>query len=283
MGNADSTLTKVCTKCNCEKPATLEFFHKQKRGLHGLRSDCKKCASEINRARKHAQYWANPEAARAKSAKFRSENREKVVELRKESYYRRRDEILAKARASRLGRLEEINAERRRRYAERREFYRMQQREDRKKNREARLARSREYRLRNIEKIREQERVSGLRKFHRRYRSDVAFTLKVRTSALLRASLRDGLKSRKTVELLGYTIDDLRAHLESKFTDGMTWEKFMAGEIHIDHVRPVSSFNITSDQCDDFKECWSLKNLQPLWAVENLRKGARYDHPHVEN
>ena len=116
-----------------------------------------------------------------------------------------------------------------------------------------------------------------MRKFYRRYGTDLAFTLKMRTSALLRASLRAGHKSQKTEALLGYTIEDLRKHLEARFSEGMTWEKFLAGEIHIDHIRPVSSFSIDSDSCEDFKACWDLDNLQPLWAKDNLSKGAKYD------
>lgn len=279
MTDSNSTPSKQCTKCKIEKPATLEFFHKHARGLHGVKSVCKTCASEYNRARKHQEYWADPDAARAKSAKFRAENYEKVVALRKASYYARRDAILAIRRERREIQKESINARRREDYANRAEIYRKRQRDDWAKNRDARSARNREYRKRNIEKIRAQERVSGLRKFYRRYGSDVAFTLKMRTSALLRASLRGGLKSKKTVELLGHPIEDLRAHLESQFKGGMTWERFMAGDIHIDHIRPVSSFQITSEDCEDFKKCWSLENLQPLWAEDNLRKGTRYDKP----
>lgn len=61
------------------------------------------------------------------------------------------------------------------------------------------------------------------------------------------------------------------------FINGMTWEKFMAGEIHIDHIVPVSSFNIVSDECEEFKRCWSLSNLRPLWAKDNLSKGSRQE------
>lgn len=79
-----------------------------------------------------------------------------------------------------------------------------------------------------------------------------------------------GKKRRGWESLVGYTLEDLRCHLERLFLPGMTWQNM--GHWHIDHVRPVSSFNITN--CDDlaFRECWSLSNLQPLWAVDNLKK-----------
>ena len=45
------------------------------------------------------------------------------------------------------------------------------------------------------------------------------------------------------------------------------------GKWHIDHIKPISSFNINGINSDDFKKCWSLNNLQPLWAKDNLQKG----------
>lgn len=86
-------------------------------------------------------------------------------------------------------------------------------------------------------------------------------------------SLKKNKHRRPWLSLVDYTLDDLRRHLESKFVDGMTWENM--GQWHIDHRRPRSSFSYTKPEDAEFKECWSLANLQPLWAVENLRKGAK--------
>jgi hypothetical protein len=63
-------------------------------------------------------------------------------------------------------------------------------------------------------------------------------------------------------------------HLEKQFTEGMTWDNY--GQWHVDHIRPMSSFNFTSLDDPEFKECWDLSNLQPLWETENLSKGSRY-------
>jgi len=68
---------------------------------------------------------------------------------------------------------------------------------------------------------------------------------------------------------LGYTREQLRQHLESQFQEGMDWDNFGTGW-HIDHIKPVSSFKL-----EEFKECWSLDNLQPLWAKDNMSKGVR--------
>jgi hypothetical protein len=71
-------------------------------------------------------------------------------------------------------------------------------------------------------------------------------------------------------EILKYTPDDLILHLETKFTDGMTWDNY--GEWHVDHVKPISSYIILEIGDDEFMNCWSLNNLQPLWGKENLIK-----------
>ncbi len=86
--------------------------------------------------------------------------------------------------------------------------------------------------------------------------------------------LKKGKNRRSTFALLGYTAKDLMQHLENKFTEGMTWENY--GEWHIDHIRPRISFNVTSTDCEDFKRCWALSNLQPLWGLENWGKGSRW-------
>ena len=82
-------------------------------------------------------------------------------------------------------------------------------------------------------------------------------------------------KGGKTFNLLGYTPLELANHIESQFTDGMSWDN--TDKWHIDHIRPVASFNFDSTDHPDFKKCWSLDNLQPLWAEDNLSKGDTWD------
>ncbi len=72
-----------------------------------------------------------------------------------------------------------------------------------------------------------------------------------------------------------YTVDDLKRHLESKFQDGMSWDNY--GEWHIDHIKPETWFNYSSVDDEEFKKCWALDNLQPMWAKENISKGNKYE------
>ena len=74
---------------------------------------------------------------------------------------------------------------------------------------------------------------------------------------------------------LGYSAEQLVAHLEAQFDDGMSWANY--GRWHVDHVKPCAAFDMTDAQ--QFAECWSLANLAPLWAEDNVRKGASYGTP----
>jgi|LakMenEpi03Aug12_release.lakeMendotaPanAssembly.Ray.scaffolds.fasta_scaffold316838_1 hypothetical protein len=100
----------------------------------------------------------------------------------------------------------------------------------------------------------------------RYYKNKVSFNF----SRRMRKAL-NGLKQGSSwKELVGYDVIELKRHLEEQFVDGMSWENY--GEWHIDHIKPLSSFNITDINSDEFKKCWSLSNLQPLWAKDNLKK-----------
>ena len=71
-------------------------------------------------------------------------------------------------------------------------------------------------------------------------------------------------------DILQYTPDELINRLELQFKDDMSWENY--GEWHVDHIKPISSFDIKEIGDDEFMKCWSLENLQPLWGDENIRK-----------
>lgn len=81
-------------------------------------------------------------------------------------------------------------------------------------------------------------------------------------------------KSAHTADLIGCTIEELRAHLESQFVEGMSWDNWARDGWHIDHIRPCASFDLTDEAQQ--RECFHYTNLQPLWATENLQKGAKW-------
>jgi hypothetical protein len=93
-------------------------------------------------------------------------------------------------------------------------------------------------------------------------------------------SIRKALRDKKTGSwslLIGYTVHDLIKHLESKFLPGMSWDNM--NEWHIDHIIPQSAFHFETHNDIDFKKCWALSNLQPLWAKDNISKRDKLKKP----
>jgi len=107
----------------------------------------------------------------------------------------------------------------------------------------------------------------------KRYQDDPAYAISCRVSSVIYECLRntERKQGRKGKSLVGYSIEELMDHLENLFLPGMSWDN--RDKWHIDHIIPRSAFKITSPDDDEFKECWSLNNLQPLWAKHNISKG----------
>ena len=98
---------------------------------------------------------------------------------------------------------------------------------------------------------------------------------KYRLMCNVRSAVSEALsKQSGALRFLEYTIGDLMRHLERQFVSGMTWENY-GSRWHVDHIIPSASFAFESAEDPDFKFCWSLANLRPLWANENLKKNAK--------
>ena len=135
-------------------------------------------------------------------------------------------------------------------------------------NKERVKKQSKEYRLKNRDKARKY----GNEYTKHRYQTDPKFKLNMNISNAIRTSLHGNKKGRHWEDLVGYTLNKLKKYLENLFTEGMTWELFMQGEIHIDHKIPISAFNFTKPKHLGFQKCWALENLQPMWVEDNLSK-----------
>lgn len=87
-------------------------------------------------------------------------------------------------------------------------------------------------------------------------------------------------KSFSAQELLGCSIRWLQVHLEALFVPGMTWENY--GPVwHVDHIKPCALFDLTNQEQQ--KICFHWTNLQPLFALENLKKSDKYAPPECKN
>ena len=131
-------------------------------------------------------------------------------------------------------------------------------------NREKLLGRQKQYNLEN--KPKRNAYVSNKRK------TDLAFALTDNLRTRLKQALNGKNKSKSTLKLLGCTVKYLIQHLEKQFQPGMNWENRHL--FHIDHIRPCSSFDLTDPKQQS--ECFNYKNLQPLWAQDNMVKGAKW-------
>lgn len=107
----------------------------------------------------------------------------------------------------------------------------------------------------------------------RRLRPDVRIIASLRER--LRQALHGKTKSKRTLEYLGCSVEELRLHLEAQFVNGMSWDNYGMFGWHIDHIKPISKFDLSLES--EIKKACHYTNLQPLWASDNRIKGDKYD------
>ena len=112
-------------------------------------------------------------------------------------------------------------------------------------------------------------------------KTDINFKLKQNISRRIRELLKNfgTIKSQSSINYVGCDLKDLRNHLESTFQNGMTWENY--GEWHIDHIIPCSAWNLENE--NEQKLCFYYKNLQALWAIDNIIKKDYYSIEDKQN
>lgn len=117
----------------------------------------------------------------------------------------------------------------------------------------------------------------SIRRNRERRRSDWGYrtlvNIRGRLGKLVKA--QGASKANKTLALLGCSLEDLKTHLTSLFQPGMDWANYGLKGWHIDHKRPCASFDLTDPEQQ--RACFHYTNLQPLWAKDNVRKGAKWN------
>jgi len=159
------------------------------------------------------------------------------------------------------------------------------------RNKETVLSRHKEWLNNNRDKVREtsrkwysknkehmrvyrKSRAEINRKYWKERRAkDAVFRIKNNLRNRLNAVLN--AKNSSATKLVGCSWKEFRAHLESKFTEGMSWDNYGKNGWHLDHVKPLDAFDLTKE--GEIKKACHYTNLQPLWAIDNLKKGNSYD------
>ena len=130
-------------------------------------------------------------------------------------------------------------------------------------NIESRLLYAKQYRENNKEVRNEKEKI--------RKKTDVIYKLKhlVRNRINKYLKVKNYNKTNSAFIYIGCTPHELKIYLEQKFNSGMSWDN--QGKWHIDHIIPLSSAKTEEEL---YKLC-HFTNLQPMWASDNIKKGAK--------
>lgn len=132
------------------------------------------------------------------------------------------------------------------------------------KHQQKRLAATKEWHSNNRDAVNERKR--------NRYAKNIQHKMAELLRTRLRKCLKGNSKISSTLEYLGCSLEELQNHLESQFQEGMTWDNWTIEGWHIDHIKPLASFDLSKEE-DIYAAC-HYTNLQPLWSEENIRKGA---------
>lgn len=109
--------------------------------------------------------------------------------------------------------------------------------------------------------------------FTERLKTDIQFKLGSSLRKRLNRAIKGNAKAGSVIDELGCSTEFLKDYLESKFEPGMTWENWSINGWHIDHIYPLSKADLTN--AAEFKKVCHYTNLQPMWAIPNIRKGNR--------
>ena len=140
---------------------------------------------------------------------------------------------------------------------------------------------SKEHRENNLEYYKEynkkyqqnpEYRVKRNKRQKERYNTDINFKITVTLRNRIWDVLNRKPKNKRTLELLGCSIEELKKHLETQFTSGMTWDNHGKGHSkwNIDHIKPCNSFDLSDSKQQEI--CFHYTNLQALWSLDNIRK-----------
>ena len=255
--------TKVCNKCNLELPISDFYIKNKDRGTYEC--GCKKCHYK-SRIEYLKEYNSIPENINRRKEIQRAYDKKKVLEAKvirdnlKAEKQRLIDIEIENKRITKKEQQDLIREEKRITKKEQQDLIREE------KKRMIAYRKTDEYIIELKKK--DNERRNERWKF--KFKNDPLFALKKRLRTLIRGSFRKSgytnFKAR-TEEIVGISFNEFKVYMESKFVNGMNWEN--RSEWHIDHIVPLS----TAKSEQELIALSHYTNLQPLWAMDNLKKG----------
>ena len=247
--------TKICKKCNIDLPINEFYIKDKKRRTYGAR--CRKCIykSKIEYLNIYNSIPENKNRIRENSKRYKGK---KVLENRLKKEKLKEEALLL------------LNIEKERKRIENEKIARMKELAREEKNRVIAYKKTDEYKIEQKNK----DKVRRYNKWKNKWANDELFAIKVRLRNLVRNSFRKSGYNKfemKTEAIVGINYEEFKQYMESKFQVGMTWGN--RGDWHIDHIIPLS----TAKSEEELIALSHYTNLQPLWAIDNLKKGARID------
>jgi hypothetical protein len=227
---------------------------------------------ERQRVANYKYYKNHTEKSKAASRQWKLKNKEKVNQYKRDYYRLHPEKSKEETKRYVEKNINKVRARRHKYYLDHTEKFKEAGKTRYEKHKEIIKIKVKQWAKNNPEKVKKISRDKKLR-----YRKNPIKRLNFNISYGIWLSLHGAKKNQHWESLVGYNIDQLKAHLEKLFIFGMTWENY--GKWHIDHKIPKTAFNYTCSGDIDFKRCWALSNLQPMWAKENLIKGNKLSQP----
>lgn len=147
----------------------------------------------------------------------------------------------------------------------------------RERNRVQIRKRARIWNKENYEYIKEYKRKWKNRRINNDINYKISQAIRYRVYLIIKSNIKSNIKSKRTIYLIGCSVEFLKEYLESKFEKGMVWDNWGRGKDcwHIDHIKPLNLFNLSIEE--ELLEACNYANLQPLWEFDNLSKGIKYE------
>jgi hypothetical protein len=286
-------MMKKCSKCGEEKPATPEFFYRHKSSKYGLSCWCKECHKNDG-AERYRSLNPLPEKPKPQPEDYLRFGLQPNDDMRRctkcdewkpattEVFHRTTSRCGLEARCKKCLNIchkqysEKIKASPKPQYSP----------EDTKKCHtcgQEKLVAEFYKNLRRPSGLKSQCKTCELTVLYayrkRRCQTDPTYRLIKNMRNAMNKALSGKIKSSHTLDYVGMELEELWQHFEPQFQPGMTRKNY--GEWHVDHIRPIASFKFKEFKGEEFEAalhaCWHYTNLQPLWAEDNLRKGAKWD------